>query len=146
VTRVVFDAVAVTDLLQHLHIIARAHLKPLRLKQFVLRLEIRKLLLQLFFDGLYGVLQSRRRGNEVLRRIQDNPIHTIQNATRHWVDERKRFDLVSEPFDAHGFLTIGGKNLKRIAPDPERSAAEGYVVAHVLDMYQTTHDFVTIDG
>ena len=51
VARVVLDAVAVAHLLEHLEVVARAHLEPLRLEQLALGLEFAEPLVEFLSDA-----------------------------------------------------------------------------------------------
>jgi hypothetical protein len=53
VPRIVFDAVAVTDLGQHFQVVAGALLQPLRFNQLVLRVQLLEALAQLDLDGFH---------------------------------------------------------------------------------------------
>src|SRR3546814_15954568 len=60
IARVVFDAVAVTQLHDHFQIETRALLEPLRLHQLVLTAQVIEPLAQLVLDLLYRVEQDRK--------------------------------------------------------------------------------------
>ena len=56
VPRIVLDPGTESNLSHHLQVVVRAHPQSLRLQELVLGLESRKLLAQLLFDRLDGVL------------------------------------------------------------------------------------------
>ena len=65
VHRVVLDAVAVADLLDHLQVVLRAHAQALRLEQLALVLEPRQPLLQLGLDADHRLAHALVAGDVV---------------------------------------------------------------------------------
>jgi hypothetical protein len=55
-------------------------------------------------------------------------------------------DLVAEHLDAHGELLVHREDLDRVAPDPERAAGEGEVVAAVLVADELAQQLVALDA
>ena len=66
-TRVVFDSVAKSHLLQHFEIVLSAHLQALRLEQFSLRFQLDNSLIELDPNRGQGAIQFVRRSNELFR-------------------------------------------------------------------------------
>ncbi|SIK18859.1 Uncharacterised protein [Mycobacteroides abscessus subsp. abscessus] len=60
------------------------------------------------------------------------------------VEGLQRFDLVAEELDAQGELLVLRDDLDGVAPDPERAAGEGHVVARVLHRDEPLEEFVPV--
>ena len=61
------------------------------------------------------------------------------------MDVREPFDLVAEHLDPHGELFVGRMNLDHVAADAKRPAAEGGVVAVVLQLDEFAQQLVAVD-
>ena len=81
VHRVVLDAVAVPDLLDHLEVVLRAHAQPLRLEQLALLLEPGEPLLQLGLDADHGLAHALVAGH-VVRGREDDELGRARAAAR----------------------------------------------------------------
>ncbi len=142
---VVFDAVAIAKLAQHLHVIAGALLNSLRFEQLSFGIELRQLLLQFGLDVFYGLFQSRRRSDEVFGRIDDGAVEAIDNPAGERLKERNLFDLIAKPFHANPFLAVGREDLQRVSAHAEIPTGEVHVVAIVLNVQQLTDHRVAIE-
>jgi hypothetical protein len=58
------------------------------------------------------------------------------------IDLADPLDLVAPQLDPDGLFGVGGEDLDRVAPDPERSLLESNVVPAVLDVHQIGEDGV----
>ena len=132
VHRVVLDAVAVTDLLDHLEVVLRAHAQALGLEELAVRLEPREPLLQLGLDADDCLAHDLIAGDVVRGREHDELGQLADLLARERVDDRDAFDLVAEELDARDRLLVRRMQLDGVAPHPEPTAPERGVVALVL--------------
>ena len=140
VHRVVLDAVAVPDLLDHLQVVLGAHAQALRLEQLAVGLEPRQPLLQLGLDAddrLAHALVAGDvvRGGEDLRSRQ-----LAELLAGERIDDGDAVDRVAEHLDAQHRLLVRGVHLDGVAAHAELAAAEGDVVAVELQVDQATQD------
>ena len=138
--RVVLDAVAVADLLDHLQVVLRAHAQPLRLEQLALALEERQPLLQLGLDADDGLAHPLVAGDVVGGREDDDLGQLVELLAGERVDDGEPLDRVAEHLDAQHRLVVRGVHLDGVAPHPELAPAERHVVAVVLQVDQAAQD------
>ena len=140
VHRVVLDAVAVPDLLDHLEVVLGAHPQALRLEQLAVGFEPRESLLQLGLDADHGLAHDLVAGDVVRGREHDELGELGDLLTGERIDDRDAFDLVAEELDARDRLFVRGMELDRVAPHPELASAERRVVALVLHVDELPED------
>ncbi len=145
VTRVILDAVAVTDLAQHVKVVARAHLEALRFEQLAVALEVAQALVELRLDRNDRAPQLLLGRDEMLRGKDEQFVLALDVFARHQVHDVDRFDLVAEEGNPVDQLFLDSHELQGIAAHPERSADEVEVVAPVLHVDELTQQDVAID-
>ncbi len=67
-----------------------------------------------------------------------------QNLTGHRIQFLNGLDLIAKHLDSDHGLAPHRHNLHHIAPDPKGTAAQGHIVALVLDAHQTAENMVPI--
>ena len=144
VTRVVLDPRAEPDRLQHLEVVVRPHLQPLRLEQLALGAEEGQPLVQLVSDGHESRLQSFRDGDVVCGGPDGHGLEPRDDLAAHLVDLDDRLHLVAEELDAQGPLGVGREDVEHVAAHPEGPASEVVVVAVVLDVDETADQHVAV--
>ena len=145
--RVVLDAGAVADLVQHLEIVLRAHLEPLRLEELSLGAELRQALLQLLADEPRPLLEPEGRRDEVLRRVDRGPGERLQAPAGQRIEDRDPLHLVPEELDPDGGLLVGRMDLDHVparaeGPAPEIHVVPGVEVVHQLLENRLARDLV----
>ena len=101
VTRIVFDAGAVTQLADHLHIVARALLQPLRLDQLVVFFQLFEPLRQFQLDMLHRAQGDIPRGHVMALGKDGDARHFGLHHPGQGVEQADAVDLLIEQFDAH---------------------------------------------
>ena len=96
VARVVLDAVAVADLLQHLEVEAGALLQALALQQLALGLQHGEALGELGPDPLDGRLQPVLGGDVVGLGVDGDAVHLLEDVAAQHVEAGDALDLVAE--------------------------------------------------
>ncbi len=145
VPRVVLDAVAVADLLDHLEIEHRPLVQPLRLELAARRLELGQPLGQLGLDRLDRLLRPRPRRDEVRLRIDGDAVVTANLAAGQRIEREQLVDLVAEQADAQPDVVVGRIDLDDVAAHAEGAALELVVVALVLNLDELPQNLVAID-
>ncbi len=145
VHRVVLDPGAGADLAQHLQVVGGAHAQPLGLQQLALLLHPGEGLLQLLLDVGDRALHPLRTGHVVRGREDVHGVVLADDLAGERVQRVQRLDLVAEHLDPDGQLLVDREDLDGVAPDPEGAAAEGQVVAGVLDVDEAAQQHVPVD-
>ena len=122
--RVVLDAVAVAELLQHLEVVLGPLPDPVRLEELPLRLEELDLLLELVADLADGPLDRVLRGHVLRGREDGQVLEAGVDLARERVEVGDLLDLVPEERDAVGGLHVRGLHLDDVAPYAEAAAPE----------------------
>ena len=143
--RVVLDARAEADLLEHLHVVLRALAQPVRLQQLALGVQGLAALVELVPDLGHGALH-RPFLDVVVRRRPDRDMLEIvpDDLARQRIEVLQPLDLVAEQQHAEGRLLIGGEHLQRFPAHAERTAPQRRVVAVVLQVHELAQELVTI--
>ena len=141
--RIVLDARAETDLLQHFNVVAGALRDALCLDQLAVFLEVFYALFQFFFEVLDGFLQLFLGRNVVARRENsDMPQFTERNAGQR-VNTADAVHLITEKLDTDNILIrVYRPDLHRVAAHAEAVALERNVVALVLNVYQSADELL----
>ena len=140
VHRVVLDAVAITDFLDHLEIVLGAHPQSLGLEQLAFRLEDRQSLLQFGLDAQNRAPHAFVTGHVMSRRENQDLAQFAQGLPGDRINHRESIDGVAEHLDPEDRLLVGRVDLDRVAPNPKIAATERHVVAVVLKIDQTAKD------
>ena len=139
---IVFDAVAVADLLQHFDIVAGTLADALGLEQFALALQRGDLLVELFLDIDDGFPDLILMRDEVLGREDLDLGIVVEDFAGEGVDFADAFDFVSPEADAQGVVAVGRLHLEHVAAHAEFGALEGGVVALVEDVDEVAQNLV----
>ena len=138
VHRVVLDAVAVADLLDHLEVVLGAHAQPLCLEQLAVGLEPRQALLELGFDADDGFAHDFVAG-DIVRGGKHGEVRELAHLLAgERVDDGDALDLVAEQLDARDHLFVRGMHFDGVAPHSEPAPSEGGVIALVLHVDELT--------
>ena len=146
VPRVVLDAVAVADLLDHLEIEHRPLMQPLRFEDLAVALELAAAHFELLLDGDDGFLQPLAAGHEVRLRIHRRAIVALERLAGDRIERGQLVDLVAEQPDAQRQLFVRRIDLDDVAAHPEGAARELVIVALVLDFDELAQDLIAIDA
>ena len=140
VHRVVLDAVAVADLLDHLQVVLGAHPQALRLEQLAVGLEPRQPLRQLGLDADDRGAHPLVAGDVVGGREDLDPGHVAQVLAGDRVDHGDPIDRVAEHLDAQDVLLVARVHLDGVAAHAELAPPEGHVVAVELQVDELAQD------
>ena len=133
IPRIVFDALAVADLLNHLQIKLRALLDALCLDQLADLLKMLDARLQLHAYRLDHAQRAFTRRHVVAFGEDGQPWHLALHFAGERIEEAQLLDLVVEQFDPHGFVIgFGRVNVDDLAPHPVSAAFQRHLVAAVL--------------
>ena len=139
--RIVLDAAAKTDFLQHFNVIPRALADALRFNQLAVLLKILDALFELVLKVADGGLQFTLGGDIVARRKDRRVPQFAQYHTGQGVDTADAVDLVAEKFDAHHVLIrVNRPNLHRVPAHAEAVAFKSDVVALVLNINEPVNE------
>ncbi len=147
VPRVVLDARAVADLLDHLDVEQRALLEALGRDQVALHVEHGEPPAQLFLDGGDGAVDLVLRRHEVLGRVdRHDRVLGAGHLARHGVDDLQLLDLVAPERDAVGHVfQVRREDLHHVAADAELAWRKLDVVAVVEDGDEAAQQVVAVD-
>ena len=135
--RVVLDALAEPQLVEHLEIEARALFDALCLDELVLLLKLLDAFAHLDLDGLDRLQRRAARRDVVARRVHREARDLRQDLPGQRIEERQRFDLVVEQREPQRRLgVLGRKDVDDVAAHAELAAAEFVLVALVLHLGQ----------
>ena len=140
VHRVVLDAVAVADLLDHLEVVLRAHAQALGLEQLAFLLEPRQPLLQLGLDADHRFAHPLVACDVVGGREHLRALHVAERLAGERIDHRQPIDRVAEHLDAQHCLFVRRVHLDGVAAHAELAAAKCHVVAIELQVDQAPQD------
>ena len=144
--RVVFDAVAVPEFLDHLQVKVGPFLDPLGLDEPVFQTEERDPLLEFGDDGLDGALAGDFGGDVVAGRKDGRPLQPFDDQAAQRIDFGDLLDPVAEKIDAQGpILFVSGKQLDPVAPDAKDAAMKIVIVALILQGHEVPQKAVTAD-
>ena len=140
VHRIVFDAVAVAHLGDHLKVVLRAHTQPLRLEQLPLGLEGLQPNLQFCLDPLHRRAHPFVASHVVRRRKNHDFAVLTDRLACQRIDDGDSIDGVTEHLDARHGLFVCRLNLDRVASHAEVSSTQRHVVAVVLQIDEASQD------
>ena len=136
VPRVVFDAVAVAELLDHLQVEHRALVEALRLEEAARRRQLGEALLELDLDRVDRSIERLTRRRVERPRIDREPVDPAKGGAAERVGSADLLDLVAEILDPHGDVLVGRVDLDHVAAHPERAARQVHVGALVLHLHE----------
>ena len=137
VARIVFDALAETQLVKHLEIEAGALLDALRLDQPAFTVEELDAQAQFLLDRLDRAQHGGARRHVVRRREHGEARQLVLQVAGQRVEQLQRLDLVVEQRDADRVLgVLGRKDVDHVAAHAEGAAMKVDLVALVLHLGQ----------
>ena len=138
-SRIIFDPVAETHLLQHLEIVFGADAESLRFEQFVLRFQDFDSVFQLGPDRLQRAIQFVGRRHELFRWKKCDHTERFMGVTSQRIEAGDGIDFVAKKFQANClFVRRGGIDFDHVAADPKFAARETDIVAFVEHIDQPT--------
>jgi hypothetical protein len=146
VTAVVFDARAVADLLDHLHVVGHAFLDALRTLRQTRFLEVLDALPEVERYLVDGAVDAVLGGGENLCRRNRVLVVVGQLVSRDDVEGAYLLDFVEAETDADYDVGRGEEDVDRFALDLEVAALQGHVVAGVLGVEQGAEQSVAVYG
>ena len=145
IARVVLNARAVAQLLDHLHVILHALLDALGLDAIAQLLEVVDLSHQVVLyptDGALGLLLAR---HKEVGRINLVLVETLQRAQGERVALLDGVDLVVPPTNAQHVVAVGHGHQHRIALDGEIASLQVDVVAHIERVDQLAEKLIAVE-
>ena len=141
VARVVLDALAEAQFVEHLEIEAGALLEALRLDQLAGSDKLRQPVAQFDLDALDRVEHGLARRHVVRRRVDREARDLLAHAAGQRVEQLQALDFVVEQLDPHRqFSVLGREDVDRVAAHAEGAARELGLVAAVLHRRQAGDD------
>ena len=123
IARIVLDAGAVAQLLDHFEVVLHALLDALGLHRAVRTLEVLDLFAQVEVDLLHGRMDAFLRGDEEIRGVERQGVERVDALPRHGVDRLDGLHLVVEEHHAEALVAEfaeGGHDVHRVAVHAER--------------------------
>ena len=145
IARIVFDAGAVAQLLDHFQIVLDALLQPPRLGRLAERLEILDLGAQIELNLPDRLLRALARRDEQVGRIDDHAIELLEALARMRVDRADHFDFVVEENHPVALVPVGDVDVYRIAVHAERTGLEIGLAARVERVHEAVQQLVAAD-
>ena len=142
VAGVIFDALAVADLAEHLDVEAGALLEAGGFEDQSLLFHFGEALVQLQEDALDGALEALGRGDVVAGGVDVDGVKGFEDLAGEGVDLDDAFEFVAEELEAEGEIVVGRENLDDVAPDPEFAPGGSDIVALVLDAGETAKETI----
>ena len=143
-TRIVLDAAAEAHGLEHLKIVAGAHLEALRLKKLTFGAELLETVLKLLADACHGTIELRARSDVMGSRPDGKRFIRLNNLTRDVVHFRNGFDLVTPELDADGVVGVRREHIQVVAAHAEGPARKLVIVSVVLNVDKVVDDIVAV--
>ena len=145
VARVVLNAGAEADLLNHLEVVLRAHAQTLCLQQLAAVFEVCQTLGEFGLDVRDGTFHALR-ASDVVRSWEDAQLRDlVDDIACDWVEIIQRINLVAEELHAHGLFFVGRDDIDHVAFYSEGTAGKGDIIAGVLNIHQKAQELVTVD-
>ena len=133
--RVVFDALAEANLVEHFEVVPSALLDALQLDQLVLLLKKRDALNELRLDGLDRLQYGAAWCDVVAGRVHGKAWHASQNMSGQGIEQRQTLYDVIEHGQTQGMLTIlRGEDIDYVAAYAKVAVREVDVVTLVLHL------------
>src|SRR3972149_890824 len=127
----------ITDLQEHLHIVARPCLKS-----FFLRTKLLKAVVQFIFDRFDNPFDLSFRHDKVFGWINGHLLHLLQRVTRCGIDYGNPVDFIPKQFYAISSLFVGGEYLYNVPAYPQCATNEIDIVPLILDANELSQKFV----
>ena len=139
ITGVVFNALTVAQLANHLEVIQCTLLQTLCLDQLFVFLQLHKPALELFFNMIHSAKHHISRG-DVMRFWKNRYArHLGFNSAGEWIENTNILDFFVKQFDPHRFsFRVRGEDINDVAPDTIGATLEIYIVTGVLELSQLT--------
>ena len=143
--RVVLDALAHANFLQHFHVIFGALGNTLSLNEFSLLREEFDLLLHLLVDFHEAFLHLFRPDDVVTGREDGHMAYDVAAFPGQGVKLADTIDLISEELHPDGkLIVVGQMNIYNVSPHTEFVAYEVHIVALILQLDQTAAEFIPL--
>ena len=143
--RVVLDAVAVSDRLNHLEIEHCALVYSLRLHYAALFFQFHLPPGELFFDRLDGFVLGLLLHHIMGLRVDWKAHVLLLDRAEQWIDLREQFHLIAPQLDAISHVIVSGINFDDIAADAESATPELAVGALVENFDQLAGNVLAFD-
>ncbi|MNV04079.1 hypothetical protein D3C71_943640 [compost metagenome] len=146
IARVVFDAVAVTQLEDHLQVETGALLQALGFHQFVVGAQVFQALLQLDLDAFDRAHQGFPWRHVVALRVEGEARQFANDFAGERIERRQAFHFIVEQLDADR-LEVGFRrvDIDHIATHAEGRTGKIHVVAGVLQVSQASQQFALVE-
>src|SRR5689334_10488564 len=141
VPRVILDAMAVPDLFHHFEIEHGPLVKPLRLDQLSLSLQLRTPNLQLRPNRLHRGLFRQPRHHIMCFRIDRQTLVGLPDLSEKGIDLRQALDLLPPHFDSISAVVVGWIDLDYIPADSKSAPAKVVIASIIKDLDQLGDDF-----
>ena len=142
--RIVLNARAEADLLQHFNVVAGALRDALGLDQLAVFLEVFYALVEFFLQILDGFLQFFLGRDVVARRENSNMTQFTERNTGQRVNTADAVHLITEKLDTDNILIrVYRPDFHRVAAHAEAVALERNVVALILNRNQAANQLIT---
>jgi hypothetical protein len=122
--RIVLDAVAVAELLDHLEVEHRALVEALCFEELAAPVQFGQPFLELLLDRLDRPVEGLPRRRVEGARVESEAVGARDRRPAERIDPGDLFDLVAKELDAHGDVLVGRMDLQDVPPDAERSARQ----------------------
>ena len=142
--RIVLNAAAEAHGLEHLKIVAGAHLEALCFKKLALGTELLEAVLKLLADACHGTIELRARSDVMRSRPNGKRFVRLKNLTRDVVHFRNGLDLVTPELDADGVVGVRRKHVQVIAAHAESPARKLVIVSIVLNVDEIVDDIIAV--
>ena len=144
--RVVLDARAIAQLLEHLKVEAGPLLQSLGLQKFTLLPQFNEPFFQFYPDRFNGMCQHRLRCDVMAGRVNRKARQLSSCFAPEWINFEDLLHLVSKKLNAHrSFFFIRGEDFHHISPHPEGASMEIHIIALIVNLHQLSQHFVPLN-
>ena len=145
IARIVLDARAIAQFLDHLHVVLHTFLDALRLDVVAESLKKVDLRHQVVLNLSNGLILLLFRRDEKVRGVDLIVVERGQTMVVDGVDFLDLVDFVVPPRHAQNVLGIGHKNIDMIALHTEVAALQVDVIPHIEGIYQLAQEHVPVE-
>ncbi len=142
ISGIVLDARAITDFLDHLHIICHALFKPLCLQRLALAAESFNLLAQVKLNLGHGALLARGRGDEDVGGIYLEGVMLAERTEIFGMMGRYGFDFIAPEYNPQHDFLVGEADVYRVAFNSESASFGLHFIAGVKRVDELTQESV----
>ena len=146
VARIIFNAGAVADFIDHFYVKQGSLFEALGFQQLVCLAQFLDPNFQFVFYAVNGRHQNLARGDVVRLGIHREPRHTTQHFTGQWIEKTQILNFIIEQFNAHRLaLRFSRMDIDNFASNPVVTASELHVIARVLQFGQAAQQLTLIN-